>query len=226
VYIYSYCDYIQIGLFGKPCVPAVLTAPAAPAGASPQPSRGSLASAHPPRHSHCTRPLRIPTANAHCAYPLRMPTAHTHCECSLPIPTAHTHCACRLRMPNAHAHCARSLRMATAHVYCARPLRTRPARMPIARGLPLPPLRRTRVRGSSRRMRHVHCSAAHAGKRRAANCVQSPFSKRRDARVASVVQRCREAKTFALSQLHSRGKFGAVARGEDGGTCPPESHRL
>ena len=28
------------------------------------------------------------------------------------------------------------------------------------------------------------------------------------------------------AQLHSNGKFGAVARGEHGGTCPPESHRL
>jgi hypothetical protein len=209
VYIYSYCDYIQIGLFGKPCVPAVLTAPAAPAGASPQPSRGSRRERTPT----APQTTDMPTAHAHCAYPLR-------------IPTAHAHCACRLRMPTAHADCACSLRMLTAHGHCARPLCTRPPRMPIARGLSLPPLRRTRARGSSRCTRHVHCSAAHAGKRRAANCVQSPFSKRRDARVASVAQRCREAKTFALSQLHSRGKFGAVARGEDGGTCPPESHRL
>jgi len=27
-------------------------------------------------------------------------------------------------------------------------------------------------------------------------------------------------------QLHSHGKFDAVARGENGGTCPPGSHRL
>jgi hypothetical protein len=28
------------------------------------------------------------------------------------------------------------------------------------------------------------------------------------------------------AQLHSNVKFDAVASGEDGGTCPPESHRL
>jgi hypothetical protein len=30
----------------------------------------------------------------------------------------------------------------------------------------------------------------------------------------------------ASPQLHPNGKFDALARGEDGGTCPPESHRL
>src|SRR5215469_5665483 len=30
----------------------------------------------------------------------------------------------------------------------------------------------------------------------------------------------------ASSQLHSNRKFGAVAPGENGGTCPPESHRF
>ena len=190
-------------------------------------------------------PLGVPAINfpfrhspgRACAYPMRMSPAHTSCACTLRIPIPRPHAApCSgqvighvndsyrrdaRRAPSSSNRSLREARSSSAH-----PTHERGARA-------------TRNQCDYKFLRNTLTSDINITRsvlRRSASRAQIaviPLQNRsvtvqRVARIVamSVSAAVAEQRHSQSPQLHSNGKFGAVARGEDGGTCPPESHRL
>jgi len=171
-----------------------------------------------PAHTPCARPLRILHAHA---------PPHTLAEVTRSSLLRPSHRS-RQRASRSRAHCAPSI--------SAAPLRARSLSAPLHTSAST---RRKRNRCDYKFLRNTLTSdintAREADRRSASRAPMTVIplqncsvAVQQVARIAAASASVAVAKRrhSSSAELHSNGKFGAVARGEHGGTCPPESHRL
>jgi hypothetical protein len=172
-----------------------------------------------PAHTACARPPRILHAHA---------PPHTHAEVTRSSLLRPSHRS-RQRASRSRAHCAPPHLNRAAS--CAQPQRALCTRVASTR--------RKRNRCDYKFLRNTLTSdintAREADRRSASRAPMTVIplqncsvTVQQVARIAAASASVAVAKRrhSSSAQLHSNVKFGAVARGEDGGTCPPESHRL
>lgn len=214
VYIYSNCNYIQIAYFGKSW------------------------SFKGPHHGRAhTRPQND-HAHESCASGMRMSRAHRACACVVRIGHAHEPCA----PGNAHESRASGMRMSPGREGDGDVTDGLAGRTPGTGGPLLHALTgaaATRNRCDYKFLRNTPTSdintARRALRRSASRALAAVIpvqncsvNVQRIARIAATSASVAVAgqRHSVSPELHSNGKFDAVACGEDGGTCPPDSHRL